>query len=190
MGNQILDCAAPIEKKRLLISSCPLDYPQWCRSPIYFRSIFPVDTRRVQKIKINFLLEIHVSKYNSNMSLNDIKKLFPRTEHARKMKAVHLEFFTFVESTCWAEHNEKMKEVNEEFFSFIDEGFSWGVEHNKKMKELNDEFKAFVKLTNVVWDFKERYYDDELYSSYAEYEQDGMTYEQWKFMRELAYDSD
>ena len=94
----------------------------------------------------------------------DIKKLFPRTEHARKLKALHEEFFTFVESTCWAEHNEKMKEVNEEF-------------------------KAFVKLTNVVWDFKERYYDDELYSSYAEYEQD-MRYEQWKFMREMAYDSD
>lgn len=121
----------------------------------------------------------------------DIKKLFPRTEHARKMKALHEEFFAFVDdaNACWAEHNEKMKELNEEFLSFIDQGFACGVEHNRKMKEVNEEFKAFVKLTNNVWDFKERYYDDELYSSYAEYEQD-MRYEQWKFMREMAYDSD
>ena len=60
-------------------------------------------------------------------------------------------------------------------------------EHARKIKVLNEEFKAFVRCTNVCWDNK--YYDDELYSSYDDYEQD-MRYEQWKMMREMAYDSD
>ena len=52
-------------------------------------------------------------------------------------------------------------------------------EHARKIEVLNEEFKAFVRCTNVCWDNK--YYED--------YEQD-MRYEQWKMMREMAYDSD
>ena len=54
-------------------------------------------------------------------SIDDIKKLFPRTEHARKMKLLNAEFFALVESSNFRWDDDDGKYYDRELYSSYEE---------------------------------------------------------------------